>query len=175
METGQEVVLSHSAKPGLLKGKIGQLYSFEGLKMVPITRAEPGDIVAFSGIPDAEIGQTVNSPETVLPLPAIEVDAPTLTMIFKVNDGPFAAQDSIYLTSRHLRDRLYREARTNVALRVEDTDSPDQYRVSVRGNCISVCSLKRCAVKDTVSALPNPSRSYGMGPTGSRNRMRIWL
>jgi len=133
LETGQEVVLSHSAKPGLLKGKIGQLYSFEGLKMVPITRAEPGDIVAFSGIPDAEIGQTVNSPETVLPLPAIEVDAPTLTMIFKVNDGPFAAQDSIYLTSRHLRDRLYREARTNVALRVEDTDSPDQYRVSGRG------------------------------------------
>lgn len=133
LHTGQEVVLSHSEKPNLLKGKISQLYSFSGLNMVPITRAVPGDIVAFSGISDAEIGQTVNSPDHIKPLPAITVDAPTLTMIFKVNDGPFAGEDATYLTSRHLRDRLYREARTNVALKVEDTDNPDQFRVSGRG------------------------------------------
>lgn len=133
IRSGQEVLLSHSERDTVRRGKIGQLYSFSGLDMVPTDTVSAGDIAAFSGIENIEIGETVNEVEHPLPLPAIQVDEPTLTMIFRVNDGPFAGQDSEYLTSRHLKDRLYREARVNVALRVEDTASPDQFRVSGRG------------------------------------------
>lgn len=101
--------------------------------MVPVQTVHAGDIAAFSGIEKIEIGETVNQVDAPKPLPAISVDQPTLTMIFRVNDGPLVGVDGKYLTSRQLRDRLYREARINVALQVLDTDSPDQFRVSGRG------------------------------------------
>lgn len=133
LRSGQEILLTHSDRHTTKRGKISQLYTFEGLEMVAVEVAEAGDIAAFSGMEKIEIGETVNEIDTPLPLKAISVDQPTLTMVFRVNDGPFAGLDAEYLTSRHLRDRLLREARINVALEVNDTDSPDQLRVSGRG------------------------------------------
>lgn len=133
LKTGQEILLTHSNRQEVKRGKISQLYTFQGLEMVPQAEAKAGDIAAFSGVEDIEIGETVNEPNNPNPLPAILVDQPTLTMIFRVNDGPFAGLDAEYLTSRQLRDRLYREARINVALEVSETDSPEQFRVSGRG------------------------------------------
>ena len=133
LRSGQEILLTHSDRHTTKRGKISQLYTFEGLEMVAVEVAEAGDIAAFSGMEKIEIGETVNEIDTPLPLKAISVDEPTLTMVFRVNDGPFAGLDAEYLTSRHLRDRLLREARINVALEVNDTDSPDQLRVSGRG------------------------------------------
>jgi len=133
LQSGQEILLTHSERTGSRKGKVSQVYTFQGLEMSPVQSVAAGDIAAFSGVEQVEIGETVNQPDTPLPLPAITVDQPTLTMVFRVNDGPLAGQDAQYLTSRQLRDRLYREARVNVALEVMDTDSPDQFRVSGRG------------------------------------------
>lgn len=133
LESGQEVVLSHSERQGTRKGKISKVYTYQGLEMVAVDRMVAGDIAAFSGIDEIEIGETVNQVDQIRPLPAISVDQPTLTMVFRVNDGPLAGQDAQYLTSRQLRDRLFRESRVNVALEVSDTESPDQFRVSGRG------------------------------------------
>lgn len=133
LKSGQDILLTHSEKDKTKRGKISQLYTFEGLEMISVKSAFAGDIVSFAGIENVEIGETVNEIEIPLPLPAISVDQPTLTMIFRVNDGPFAGLDAEYLTSRQLRERLWREARVNVALAVAETDSPDQFRVSGRG------------------------------------------
>lgn len=133
LHSGQEILLAHSEKEGARRGKIGQVFTFRGLEMVPVSSVAAGDIAAFSGIEEIEIGETVNELDRPLPLPAIKVDQPTLTMVFRVNDGPLAGQDAQYLTSRQLRDRLFREAKVNVALEVSETESPDQFRVSGRG------------------------------------------
>lgn len=133
LKAGQEILLTHSERDNTKRGKISQLYTFQGLEMVPVKSAQAGDIAAFSGMENVEIGETVNELDQPSPLPAISVDQPTLTMIFRVNDGPFAGLDAEYLTSRQLRERLLREARINVALEVSDTDSPDQFRVAGRG------------------------------------------
>lgn len=130
---GQNVLITHSDVPETKKAKIGQLYTFEALRRVPVEQAFAGDIVAFSGIEGLQIGETINAADQPAPLPAVKVDEPTLTMMFRVNDGPFAGQDGQYLTSRHLRDRLLREANINVALRVNDTSSADEFKVSGRG------------------------------------------
>ncbi|HBG01228.1 MAG TPA: translational GTPase TypA [Firmicutes bacterium] len=133
LHSGQEILLTHSEKRGARRGKISQLYTFEGLEMVAVDHIVAGDIAAFSGVEQVEIGETVNAIDQPLPLPAIAVDQPTLTMVFRVNDGPLAGLDGQFLTSRQLRDRLLREARVNVALQVNDTASPDQFQVSGRG------------------------------------------
>ncbi|MCK9524427.1 MAG: translational GTPase TypA [Limnochordia bacterium] len=133
LKSGQDVVLSHSERTKTRKGKISQVYTYQGLEMLPVDQMIAGDIAAFSGIEGVEIGETVNNVDQIRPLPAISVDQPTLTMVFRVNDGPLAGQDAQYLTSRQLRDRLWRESRINVALEVSDTESPDQFRVSGRG------------------------------------------
>ncbi len=133
LKTGQEIVLTHSAKASVKRARVGQVYSFEGLEMVPATSVSAGDIAAFSGVEQIEIGETVNETDHPLPLPAIAVDQPTLTMVFRVNDGPFAGTEGEFVTSRQLRDRLFREARINLALHVEETDSPDRFQVAGRG------------------------------------------
>jgi len=130
---GQEVWITHSQKSEIKRAKISQVYTFSGLNRVATAVASAGDIVAFSGIDDIAIGETVNEIEYALPLPAIQVDEPTITMTFRVNDGPFAGQDGQFLTSRHLRERLWRAAQRDVALRVSETDSPDAFQVSGRG------------------------------------------
>ncbi|MDI9422667.1 MAG: translational GTPase TypA [Bacillota bacterium] len=131
--SGQEVLLTHSDRPGSRRAKISQLYTYKGLEMAAVDRVTAGDIAAFSGVEQVEIGETVNQVDQPRPLPAISVDQPTLTMVFRVNDSPLAGRDGQYLTSRHLRDRLWREARVNVALQVREADAPDQFQVSGRG------------------------------------------
>ena len=117
----------------IVKGKITKLMGFEGLKRIEMEEATAGYIVAVAGFADAYIGETITDPNEPQALPLIKVDEPTLQMTFWVNDSPFAGQEGKLVTSRQIRDRLYRELETNVALRVEDTDSPDKFLVSGRG------------------------------------------
>lgn len=114
-------------------GKLARIYNIEGLKRVEQQEVEAGEIVAVSGLAEINIGETITDAENPQPLPPIKVDEPTLTMTFRVNDSPFAGREGQYVTSRHLRRRLDRELESNVALRVEDTDSPDALKVSGRG------------------------------------------
>ncbi|SKA75972.1 GTP-binding protein [Clostridium sp. USBA 49] len=113
--------------------KISNLYVFKGLKKEEVEEAKIGDIVAVSGIPNINIGETLADPSKPEALPFIEIDEPTLSMNFMVNDSPFAGREGEFVTSRHLRDRLMKEIQTNVSLRVEETDSPDNFKVSGRG------------------------------------------
>ena len=113
--------------------RIGKLYTFEGLKRVEAQSVKVGDIIAVSGVGDITIGETICSPENPEALPFIDIDEPTLSMTFSVNNSPFAGREGTFVTSRHVRDRLYKELETNLSLRVEETDSPDSYKVSGRG------------------------------------------
>ena len=113
--------------------KISRLYQFEGLKRVEVDSAQMGDLICVSGITDINIGETACSPDCVEPLPFVKIDEPTLSMNFIVNDSPFAGRDGKFVTSRNLRDRLYKEVETNVSMRVEDTETTDTFKVSGRG------------------------------------------
>ena len=114
-------------------GRVEQLFTFENLKRTPATEAPFGEIVAIAGLPDVDIGDTIAAGPDPKPLPAIMIDEPTLSMVFSVNTSPLSGKAGKYLTVRHLRDRLYRELKSNVALKVEDTDDPRQFKVSGRG------------------------------------------
>lgn len=116
-----------------VKGKITKLYSFQGLKRLEVSEALAGQIVAIAGFANANVGDTVSSLEQPSELPRIRVDEPTMKMSFLVNDSPFAGQEGKYVTSRQVRERLWRELETNVSLRVEETDSTDTFLVSGRG------------------------------------------
>jgi GTP-binding protein len=129
---GQQAALI-TEKGSIVKGKITKLMGFEGLKRVEMEEATAGHIVAVAGFADAYIGETITDPNDPQALPLIKVDEPTLQMTFWVNDSPFAGQEGKLVTSRQVRDRLLRELETNVALRVEETDSPDKFLVSGRG------------------------------------------
>ena len=113
--------------------KITQLYGWQGLKRVELEQASAGDIVSVAGIEDIEIGDTITDRESPRPLPALRVDEPTIAMIFSANNSPWAGREGEYITSRKLRERLLYEQRKNVSLRVEETDSPDAFRVTGRG------------------------------------------
>ncbi len=113
--------------------KISKLYQFEGLKRVEVESACFGDLIAVSGIADLNIGETACDPECVESLPFVKIDEPTIAMNFIVNDSPFAGKEGKYVTSRNLRDRLFKEVETNVSMRVEETDSTDTFKVSGRG------------------------------------------
>jgi GTP-binding protein len=129
---GQNVALRYgSAERGL--AKIAQVLAFTGLERQPVEQAPAGDIVAITGVENVNIGVTLCDPEHAEGLPPISVDEPTLAMNFQVNTSPLAGREGKFVTSRQLRERLYRELQSNVALRVEDTDEPDVLRVSGRG------------------------------------------
>ncbi len=113
--------------------RISRLYQFEGLRRVEVESAAIGDIICISGITDLNIGETICSPDCVEPLPFIKIDEPTLSMNFIVNDSPFAGKEGKFVTSRNLRDRLFKEVETNVSMRVEETESTDTFKVSGRG------------------------------------------
>lgn len=115
------------------RGKIVNLYEIEGLKRVPAETATVGDIVCISGIEDINIGNTVSDPVTPEPLSFVKISEPTVEMTFSVNDSPFAGKEGKYVTSRQLRERLYRELLKDVSLRVEDTDNTDSFKVCGRG------------------------------------------
>ena len=131
MKAGQQVVVMNGEETR--KGRIGKLYTYNGLQRVETDEALVGDIIAFAGIEDINIGETVADPENPEALPMLTIDEPTLSMMFSVNNSPFAGREGDFVTSRHLRDRLFREIETNVAMKVEETDSADQFKVSGRG------------------------------------------
>ena len=127
------VVVNHHEPDKLKKVRISKLYEFDGLNKVDVTEAGIGSIVAISGIADIHIGDTICAPEKPVAIPFQKISEPTLAMNFIVNDSPLAGQEGKYITSRHLRDRLFRELNTDVSLRVEETEDADTYKVSGRG------------------------------------------
>ncbi len=134
VKVNQEVVIVNHHEPEKQKKvKISKLYEFDGLNKVEVTEAGIGAIVAISGISDIHIGDTLCSPENVQPIPFQKISEPTIAMHFMVNDSPLAGQEGKYVTSRHLRDRLFRELNTDVSLRVEETDTTEAFKVSGRG------------------------------------------
>ncbi len=127
------VVVNHHEPDKMRKVKVSKLYEFDGLNRVEVKEAGIGSIVAISGISDIHIGDTLCSPEDVRPIPFQKISEPTIAMHFMVNDSPLAGTEGKYVTSRHLRDRLFRELNTDVSLRVEETENTDSYKVSGRG------------------------------------------
>ncbi len=134
VRVNQDVVVVNAHDPEKCKKvKISKLYEFDGLKKVEVNEAGVGSIVAISGITDIHIGDTLCSPENPQAIPFQKISEPTLAMHFIVNDSPFAGQEGKFVTSRHLRDRLFRELNTDVSLRVEETDTTESFKVSGRG------------------------------------------
>ncbi len=134
LKVNQEVILCNHHDPDKQKKvKISKLYEFDGLQKVEVQEATIGSIVAVSGIADLHIGDTLCSPDEIAPIPFQKISEPTIAMHFMVNDSPLAGQEGKYVTSRHLRDRLFRELNTDVSLRVEETDNTDSFKVSGRG------------------------------------------
>ena len=134
LRINQECVLVNHHDPDKFKKiKIGKLYEFDGLNRVEVKEANVGSIVAISGIPDIHIGDTICAVDAPDPIPFQKISEPTISMYFMVNDSPLAGQEGKYITSRHIRERLFRELNTDVSLRVEETDSPDCFKVSGRG------------------------------------------
>ncbi len=131
---GQDVmIVNHHDPDKMKKVRISKLYEFDGLNKVEVKEAAIGSIVAISGISDIHIGDTLCSPENPVPIPFQKISEPTIAMHFIVNDSPFAGLEGKYVTSRHLRDRLFRELNTDVSLRVEETDTTESFKVSGRG------------------------------------------
>lgn len=132
IKSGQNAVLCK--KDGSVENvKVSRLYMFSGLKRTEVSEAMMGDIIAISGIDNITIGETVCDVGAPEPLPFVDIDEPTISMTFSVNNSPFAGREGSFVTSRHLRDRLFKELETNVSLRVQETDSPDSFVVSGRG------------------------------------------
>ncbi len=134
LKINQDCMLVNAHDPEKQKRvKISKLYEYEGLKRVEVTEASIGSIVAISGIPDIHIGDTLCSPENAQPIPFQKISEPTIAMQFVVNDSPLVGQEGKFITSRHLRERLFRELNTDVSLRVEETENADSFKVSGRG------------------------------------------
>ncbi len=134
VSVNQEVVIVNHHEPDKIKKvKISKLYEFDGLNKIPVTTATVGSIVAISGIADLHIGDTLCAPEAPDAIPFQKISEPTIAMQFNVNDSPLAGTEGKYITSRHLRDRLFRELNTDVSLRVEETENTDSFKVSGRG------------------------------------------
>ena len=129
----EAVVVNHHEPDKQTRVRISKLYEFDGLNKIDVTEASVGSIVAISGISDIHIGDTICAPENPESIPFQKISEPTIAMNFIVNDSPLAGREGKYVTSRHIRERLYRELNTDVSLRVEDTDSPDSLKVSGRG------------------------------------------
>ncbi len=131
IHNGENITLMHEETSK--KAKIGRLYSYQGLKRIEAQEAGAGDIIALIGLPDAEIGDTIADLENPEILHGIKIDEPTLSMVFSVNTSAFAGREGTFVTSRHLRDRLFKEMETNVSMKLEETETPDAFKVSGRG------------------------------------------
>lgn len=131
IHNGENIMLMYNSSNR--KAKIGRLYTYQGLKRVEVDEVAAGDIVALIGLADANIGDTIADAENPEKLEGISIDEPTLSMVFSVNTSPFAGREGEFVTSRHLRERLFKEVKTNVAMRLEETESPDSYIVKGRG------------------------------------------
>lgn len=131
IHNNDNIVIMNEA--GNRKAKIGRLYTYQGLKKYETDEAGAGDIIALIGLPDAKIGETIADAEKPERLIGLKIDEPTLSMVFSVNNSPFAGQEGDFVTSRHLRDRLFKEMQTNVSMSLEETETPDAFKVSGRG------------------------------------------
>ena len=162
VRVNQECALVNHHDPGKMrKVKIGKLYEFDGLNKVEVTEANVGSIVAISGITDLHIGDTLCDLENPEAIPFQKISDPTIAMNFMVNDSPLAGQEGKYVTSRHLRERLFRELNTDVSLRVEETDSPDCFKVSGRGELhlsVLIENMRREGYEFAVSKAEIPAR-----------------
>jgi len=163
ISTGDQVALVK--RDGSIENhKITMLYGFDGLSRVPKESVGVGEIVALAGIPDIRVGETIASPQSPEAIPYVDIDQPTISMVFQVNDGPFVGMDGKYTQSRRMRERLSKELQHNVALRVEDTDSPDRWKVSGRGELhlsVLIETMRRegfelCVSRPEVITRPNP-------------------
>ena len=132
IKVGQPIVICHTDGT-TTSSRVVKLYTFEGLGRKEVEEARPGDLVSIAGIKEIGIGDTVCAAGNAEPLPFVKIDEPTVSVNFMVNDSPFAGQEGKFVTSRNIRDRLFKEVETNVSLRVEETDSADTFRVSGRG------------------------------------------
>jgi GTP-binding protein len=138
----------------VVPAKVVRLYAYDGLKRVEVKDAGPGEIVCIAGAEEIGIGDTIADPANPEPLPRISVEEPTMSMVFRVNEGPFAGKEGKYVTSRNLRERLFREAYKNVSIRVEETDTPDAFKVVGRGElqlAVIVENMRREGYELTVS------------------------
>ncbi len=149
-------------------GKLTRLYHFEGLKRVEVEEATAGDIVAVAGIEGLSVGQTVCAPEAIEPLPFIHIDEPTVSMLFVVNDSPFAGREGKYVTSRNLRERLFREVMTNVSMRVNETGSTDAFEVCGRGELHLSILIETMRRQGYEFAVTRPKVIYKEGENGER-------
>ena len=131
--------------------RVTKIYTFDGLKRLEVTSSGAGDIIAIAGMEDVDIGETIADEADPTPLPFVAIEEPTLSMNFLVNNSPFAGLEGRYVTTRHLHERLTRELRSNVSLRIELTDSPDTFKVSGRGE---LHLARPCAAKDLSSRFP---------------------
>ena len=132
IKDAENVTIIHTDKT-TTNARVGKLYQFEGLKRVEVADAKTGDIIAVSGLDKINIGETICTPDCIEQLPFVAIDEPTVSMYFMVNNSPFAGKEGKYVTSRHLRARLFKEIETNVSMRVEETDSADTFKVFGRG------------------------------------------
>lgn len=166
VKAGQTVVLCH--KDGTTSNvRIAKLFMQQGLRRTEVETASVGDIIEVAGISELEIGETACSSDCIEPMPFVKIDEPTLSMNFMVNDSPFAGKDGKFVTSRNLRDRLFKEVMTNVSLRVEETDSSDTFKVSGRGELhlsILIETMRRQGYEFQVSP---PTVIYKRGEDGT--------
>ena len=132
IKSGMPVVVCQK-EDKTINGRIAKVYTHVGLKKVEVEEAKAGDIIELSGIADINIGDTICDPAKVEKIPFVDIDEPTVSMTFSVNNGPFAGREGQFITSRHIRDRLFKELERNVSLRVRETDSADSFEVSGRG------------------------------------------
>jgi GTP-binding protein len=174
VRVGDQVALLPLGEPGLVgdepfeRNRVTRLYTFDGLHRVEVDQVDAGDIVALSGFETIEIGKTFTSTERLERMEGIAVEEPTISVDFIVNNGPFAGQDGKFVTSRQLRDRLFKELERNVALRVEETDTPDTHTVSGRGELhlgILMETMRREGFEFQVS---RPRVITKLGPDGER-------
>ncbi len=165
VRTGQTVTLC-KRDGSTRNARIGKLYQFEGLHRAECESAGLGDLVAVTGIADLNIGETACDPEHVEPLPFVHIDEPTISMIFMVNNSPFAGREGKYVTSRNIRDRLFKEIETNVSMRVEETDTTDAFKVSGRGELSLSILIETMRRQGFEFAVSRPQVILKTGPNG---------
>lgn len=164
VKRNQQAVLC--GEHGQTEVKISRLYRFEGLKRIETEEAAAGDIVAVAGIADIGVGETVCAVDCIEPLPFVHIDEPTVTMMFMVNNSPFAGREGKYVTSRNIRDRLYKEIETNVSMRVEDTQSTDCFKVSGRGELHLSVLIEQMRRQDFEFSVSKPKVIFHYGENG---------
>lgn len=167
IKVGQSVTICGGENPPK-NARIVKLYQFEGLKRVEYESATVGDLISVSGIQDLNIGETACATDCVEPLPFVKIDEPTVSMMFMVNNSPLAGKEGKYVTSRNIRDRLFKEVETNVAMRVEETDSADSFKVSGRGELHLSILIEQMRRQNYEFQVSRPSVIYKTGKNGER-------